>query len=191
MIGAVGGEKFNARARELAADDITLTTIAEALLAVRDALAEQVARLDKLILAQAREDAACQRLMTVPGVGAITAIAFIATIDDPGRFKHSKSVGAYLGLTPRRYQSGMMDVSGHISKTGDALLRCYLFEAATTLLSRVQKTSALKEWGTRLAKRIGHKKARVALARKLAVILHRMWVDKTEFRATPSTVAAR
>jgi hypothetical protein len=141
----------------------------------------QVARLDKLLLTQARQDPACQRLMTVPGVGAITATAFIATIDDPARFKHSVSVGAYLGLTPRRYQSGTMDVSGHISKTGDALLRCYLFEAATTLLSRVQKTSALKEWGVRLAKRIGHKKARVALARKLAVILHRMWADKAEF----------
>jgi transposase len=128
--------------------------------------------------------------MTVPGVGAITATAFIATIDDPARFKHSTSVGAYLGLTPRRYQSGMMDVSGHISKTGDALLRCYLFEAATTLLSRVQKVSVLREWGVRLAKRIGHRKARVAIARKLAVILHRMWADKAEFRAIPDARAA-
>ena len=123
-------------------------------------------------------------------MGAITATAFIATIDDPGRFKHSTSVGAYLGLTPRRYQSGAMDVSGHISKAGDALLRCYLFEAATTLLSRVQKTSALKEWDGRLAKRIGHKKARVAIARKLAVILHRMWADKADFRPVPALPAA-
>jgi transposase len=190
VIGAVGGEKFDARARELAAGDTTLTITAEALLAARAALAVQVARLDKLLLAQAHQDPACQRLMTVPGVGAITATAFIATIDDPARFKHSASVGAYLGLTPRRYQSGTMDVSGHISKTGDALLRCYLFEAATTLLSRVQKTSALREWGVRLAKRIGHKKARVAIARKLAVILRRMWADKTEFYAMPKATAA-
>lgn len=127
---------------------------------------------------------------TVPGVGAITATAFIATIDNPARFKHSASVGAYLGLTPRRYQSGMTDVSGHISKTGDVLLRCYLFEAATTLLSRVEKTSTLKEWVGRLAKRIGHKKARVAIACKLAVILHRMWADKAEFRPVPAFTAA-
>jgi transposase len=100
------GEKFEARGRELAAGDATLTITAEALLAARAALAVQVARLDKLLLAQARQDPACQRLMTVPGVGAITATAFIATIDDPDRFKHSTSVGAYLGLTPRRYQSG-------------------------------------------------------------------------------------
>ena len=137
VIGAVGGKKFDARARELAAGDATLTVTAEALLAARAALAAQVARLDKLLLTQARQDPACQRLMTVPGVGAITATAFIATIDGPARFKHSASVGACLGLTPGRYQSGTMDVSGHISKAGDALLRCYLFEAATTLLSRV------------------------------------------------------
>ena len=190
IIGAAGGDKFEARARELAAGDVTLTTTAEVLLAARAALAAQIARLDKLLLSQARQDPACQRLMTVPGVGAITATAFIATIDNPARFKHSASVGAYLGLTPRRYQSGTMDVSGHISKTGDALLQYYLFEAATTLLSRVQKTSALKEWSGRLAKRIGHKKARVAIARKLAVILHRMWADKAEFRAMSNVAAA-
>ena len=102
----------------------------------------------------------------------------------------SASVGAYLGLTPRRYQSGTMDVSGHISKTGDGLLRSYLFEAATTLLSRVQRWSALKAWGVRLAKRVGQKKARVAVARKLAVVLHRMWADKTEFRWTAETTVA-
>lgn len=190
VIGAVGGEKFDARVRALVTDDVMLSVTAEALLAARAALAVQVARLDKLLLSQARQDPNCQRLMTVPGVGAITATAFIATIDDPTRFKHSASVGAYLGLTPRRYQSGMMDISGHISKSGDALLRCYLFEAATTLLSRVQKASTLKEWGARLAKRVGHKKARVAVARKLAVILHRMWADRTEFHSTLSAAAA-
>jgi transposase len=120
----------------------------------RASLAEQIARLDKLLLTQTRKEPACRRLMTVPGIGAITAAAFVATIDDPGRFRHSASVGAYLGLTPRRYQSGTMDVSGHISKAGDGLLRSYLFEAATTLLTRVQRWSALKAWGVRLAKRL-------------------------------------
>ncbi len=115
------------------------------MLTARAALAAQVARLDRLFLAQARQDPACQRLMSVPGVGAITATASVSTIDDPTRFKHSASVGAYLGLTPWRYRSEIMDVSRHISKTGDALPRCYLFEAVTTLLPRVQKTSALKE----------------------------------------------
>ena len=190
VIGAAGGRTFDARARELAAGDAMLSIMVEALLAARAALAEQVARLDKLLLAQTRQDPACRRLMTAPGVGAITAAAFVATIDDPGRFRHSASVGAYLGLTPRRYQSGTMDVSGHISKTGDGLLRSYLFEAATTLLSRVQRWSALKAWGVRLAKRVGQKKARVAVARKLAVVLHRMWADKTEFRWTAETTVA-
>jgi transposase len=128
--------------------------------------------------------------MTVPGIGAITAAAFVATIDDPGRFRHSANVGAYLGLTPRRYQCGTMDVSGHISKTGDGLLRSYLFEAATTLLTRVQRWSALKAWGVRLAKRVGQKKARVALARKLSVVLHCMWADGTEFRWTAKDAVA-
>jgi transposase len=190
VIGAVGGEKFAARARELAAGDETLSTTTDALLAARTALGEQIARLDKVLLAQARQDPACRRLMTVPSIGAITATAFVATIDDPARFKHSASVGAYLGLTPKRYQSGTMDISGPISKTGDALLRCYLFEAATTLLSRVQQHSTLRDWGIRLAKRIGQKKARVAVARKLAVILHRMWADQAEFSPVPATAGA-
>lgn len=189
VIGAAGGRTFDARARELAAGDATLSVTAGALLAARAALAEQVARLDALLLARTRRDPACRRLMTVPGVGAVTAAAFVATVDDPARFRHSASVGAYLGLTPRRRQSGTMDVSGHISKAGDGLLRCYLFEAATTLLSRVQRWSALKAWGVRLAKRVGQKKARVAVARKLAVVMHRMWADGTEFRWTAEAAA--
>jgi len=190
VIGAAGRQTFDARVRALAAGDTALSTTAEALLAARANLAEQIARLDKLLLTQTRKEPACRRLMTVPGIGAITAAAFVATIDDPGRFRHSASVGAYLGLTPRRYQSGTMDVSGHISKTGDGLLRSYLFEAATTLLTRVQRWSALKAWGVRLTKRVGQKKARVALARKLSVVLHRMWADGTEFRWTAKDAAA-
>jgi transposase len=170
LVGVAGtGQAFEVRVRELAEGDAALSTAVEALLGARAALAEQVARLDTLLLAQARQDAACRRLMTAPGVGAITALAFVATIDDPGRFRRSSSIGAYLGLTPRRYQSGLTDISGHISKAGDALLRGYLYEAATTLLARVQRGSALRAWGVRLAERVGLKRARVAVARKLSV----------------------
>ena len=120
--------------------------------------------------------------MTTPGIGPITALAFYATIDDPTRFQHSSSVGAYVGLTPRRYASGGIDWTGRISKCGDAMLRTYLFEAAGVLLTRVHHWCSLKAWGLRLWKRVGFKKAKVAVARKLAVILHRMWCDRTDFR---------
>jgi transposase len=125
--------------------------------------------------------------MTAPGVGTSTAIAVTATIDDPARFRRSSAVSAYLGLTPRRYQSGAMDLSGHISKAGDPLLRGYLFEAATTLLARVQRPSALRAWGVRLVRRVGVKRARVAVARKLGVVLHRKWADGSGFRAGTAT----
>jgi transposase len=120
--------------------------------------------------------------MTIPGIGLLTAIAFITAIDDPVRFAKSSSVGAYLGLTPRRYQSGEADRNGKISKCGDPLVRAYLFEAATTLLTRVEKWSALKAWGLRIAKRSGMKKAAVAVARKMAVIMHRVWSTGETFR---------
>jgi len=110
------------------------------------------------------------------------ALTYVSVIDQPGRFAKSSSVGAYLGLTPRRFQSGEEDYTGHISRCGDRLLRTYLFEAAGIILHRVSRWSALKAWGTRLAKRIGSKKATVAVARKLAVILHRLLCDGTEFR---------
>jgi transposase len=129
----------------------------------------------------ARGDQQVRRFMTAPGVGPITALCFRATIDDPTRFKRSRSVGAFVGLTPRRHASGEIDWTGRISKCGDPMLRSYLFEAAGVLLTRVPQWSALKAWGMRLAKRNGLKKAKVAVARKLAVILHRMWVDGTEF----------
>jgi len=120
----------------------------------------------------------------VPGVGPGTALTFISAIDDPARFRRSRSVGAYIGLTPRRYASGEIDRTGRISKCGDAMLRSYLFEAAGVLLTRVPKWCALKAWGVRLAKRIGFKKAKIAVARKLAVIMHRMWCDGTNLKWT-------
>ena len=123
-----------------------------------------------------------RRLMTAPGVGTLVALAYVSVIDAPERFANSSRVGAYVGLTPRRYQSGEGDYTGRISRCGDRLLRSYLFEAAGIILNRVSKWSALKAWGTRLAKRAGARKATVAVARKLAVILHRMLRDGSEFR---------
>jgi transposase len=136
---------------------------------------------DRQILARARTDAAAQHLMTIPGVGVVVALAYTAVIDDPARFRRSASVGAYVGLTPRRYQSGEVDTSGHISRCGDGLLRAYLFEAATVLLCRYSRASTLKTWGLALAKRIGMRRAKVAVARKLAIVMHRVWSDQSEY----------
>jgi transposase len=180
----IGRAKFNVfavRAEELISGRPELVAAVEPLLAARTSIEQQIGDLDHKVLKLARRDAQVRRFMTVPGVGPITALCFKATIDDPMRFKRSRSVGAYVGLTTRRHASGEVDWSGRISKCGDAMLRMYLFEAAGVLLTRVPKWSALKAWGTRLAKRSGLRKAKVAVARKLAVILHRMWVDETEF----------
>jgi transposase len=121
--------------------------------------------------------------MTTPGVGAIVGLTYVSAIDDPARFKSSKSVGAHFGLTPTKYQSGETDVTGRISKIGDASVRTALYEAAHIILTRSLKSSGLKTWATKLAKRAGMKKAKVALARKLAVVLHRMLADASKFVA--------
>jgi len=164
------------------------------LLAVVEVMTREVERLTKRVLDEVRVEPACRRLMTVPGVGPLTALAFRATIDQPSRFRRSRDVGAHLGLTPRRYQSGETDVQGHISRCGDELARTALYEAAHSLLIRSTKWSALRAWGMNVAKRRGMARARVAVARKLAVILHRMWADGSEFRwgkqAAAPTVAA-
>lgn len=138
--------------------------------------------LDRQVLARAKADATAKRLMTVPGVGAVVALAYTAVIDDLRRFKQSSAVGAYLGLTPRLYQPGEVDRAGHISKCGDGLLRSYLFEAATVLLQRHPRACALKEWGLALARHAGMRRAKVAVARKLAVLLHRLWTRGEDFR---------
>src|SRR5690242_21707146 len=189
----IGRAKFNVfavRAEELVEDRPELVAAVRPLLEARKAVEQQVCNLDRKVLKLARRDAQVRRFMTTPGVGPITALCFKATIDDPTRFKRSRSVGAYVGLTTRRHASGEVDWSGRISKCGDAMLRTYLFEAANVLLTRVPKWSALKAWGIRLAKRNGLRKAKVAVARKLAVILHRMWVDGTEFNWSRKEVAA-
>jgi transposase len=141
------------------------------------------------VLDEVRVELTCRRLMTAPGVGPLTALAFRATIDQPGRFRRSRDVGAHLGLTPRRYQSGETDVQGHISRCGDELARTALYEAGHSLLIRSTKWSALRAWGMNIAKRRGMAPARVAVARKLAVTLHRMWVDGSEFRWGKQAVA--
>jgi transposase len=137
----------------------------------------------------AREDSRVRRLMTTPGVATIVALTYVSAIDDPGRFRSSKTVGAHFGLTPRKYQSGEADVTGRISKIGDSSVRSILYEAANVILTRPVKGSALKSWGMRLAAGAGMRKAKVALACKLAVVLHRMLADGTNFLAEKAAAA--
>jgi len=189
----IGRGKFNVfavRAAELIENRPELIAAVRPLLEARKAIEQQVDDLDRKVHKLARHDVEVRRFMTVPGVGPITALCFKATIDDPTRFKRSRSVGAYIGLTTRRHASGEIDWSGRISKCGDAMLRMYLFEAAGVLLTRVPKWSGLKAWGAKLTKRNGFRKAKVAVARKLAVILHRMWIDETEFNWSTKKAAA-
>ena len=181
VIGRAKMSTFTTRATKLIDGRPELAAAIEPLLKARDALAGQIEGLDRKVLRLARSEPQVRRFMTVPGVGPITALCYLATIDDPARFKKSRSVGAYVGLTTRRYASGETDRTGRISKCGDGMLRSYLYEAANVLLTRVTKWSALKAWGMRIAKRRSMNKARVAVARKLAVILHKMWIDGTEF----------
>ena len=181
VIGKAGGNLFRRRAEELVGEHRLLQEAVRPLLGVREIVRREVAGLTRRLLALARNNAESRRLMTVPGIGPINALAFCAAIDEPTRFRRSRSVGAYFGLTPRRHASGEIDWTGRISKCGDGMVRSYLFEAAGVLLTRVSHWCALKSWGLRLAKRIGFKKAKVAVARKLAVILHRMWCDGTDF----------
>jgi transposase len=181
VIGRAKMNTFTTRAVELIEGNPAIAIAIKPLLKAREALASQIADLDRKVLRLARRDPQVRRFMTVPGIGPITALCYLATIDDPARFNKSRSVGAYVGLTTRRYASGETDRTGRISKCGDAMLRSYLYEAANVLLTRITRWSALKAWGMRIAKRRNLNKARVAVARKLAVILHRMWIDDTEF----------
>lgn len=180
-VGQVGRVGFEARVAELAAGHAVLRELMGSLLDARSALRGEVALLERRLREIVRQDDVCRRFMTVPGVGAVTALTVRAAIDDPARFRSSKLVGAHFGLTPRRYQSGETDITGGISRAGDASARAALFDAANVMLSRVKRWSALKAWAVRVAMRRGGGRARVALARKLAVILHRMWVDGTDF----------
>jgi len=180
----VGG--FTRRAEEIVAGELVaspeIKRIIEALLEARRAILDRIKALDSRVGSIARQSATTRLLMTAPGVGAITALSVASAYDDAARFGRSSSAGAYLGLTPRRYESGEISRNGRISKRGSKLTRKHLFEAANALLTRDGKFSSLKAWGLRLAKIAGFKKAKVAVARKLAVILHAMWKTRTPFR---------
>jgi transposase len=181
-LGEVSKGRFAARVRELAPGQPMLERVVEPMLRAREALRAEYQVLHRAVLAVVREDAVCRRLMTVPGVGALVAVTFSSAVDDPARFRRSRAVGAHFGLTPKKYQSGETDVTGGISKAGDAMVRTALYEAANVMLTRAGKFSTLKRWGLEVAKRRGMRRAKVALARKLACVLHRLWVDGSEFR---------
>ena len=189
-VGVVGTVKFEARIRELVENVSDLVVLVEPLLLVRRVLREQIGILHRRLLVIVRDDDVCRRLMTVPGVGPVVALTYRATVDVPARFRNSKSVGAVFGLTCSRYQSGQVDRNGRISRCGDEMMRAMLYEAAHIMLVRSTKWSWLKAWAMQIAKRRGIKKAIVALARRLAVIMHRIWVDGTEFRWTREAAAA-
>jgi transposase len=171
-IGKTTPRNFEARVRELVEGHTTLEAVADALLAARATLGEQLNRLHKRLVSLARDDTRVRLLISTPGVGVLVALTYVAAIDDPGRFRSSKAAGAHFGLTPKKYQSGETDVTGRISKIGDASVRTALYEAANVILTRPVKGSSLKSWAMRVAKRAGMRKAKVALARKLAVVLH-------------------
>ena len=188
-VGIVSGGRYEARVHELVTDSPRLAAIVGPLLNVRRVMRQQLAVLHKMLLDTVRDDPVCQRLMTAPGVGAVVALTYRATVDQPQRFVHSRAVGAHAGLTPKRYQSGEADYDGRVSKCGDTLLRTMLYEAAHSLLTHGRKWSWLKAWGIRVAQRRGMRRAIVAVARRLAVVLHRMWVDGSEFRWSKDSTA--
>jgi transposase len=185
-VGPTTPKTFDGRVRELVTHHDTLGMIADALLKARAVLVQEFKAIEKRLYALARHDVRTRRLMTVPGVGAIVALTYAAAIDDPARFRSSRMVGAHFGLTPRKYQSGETDVTGRISKIGDHGVRVALYEAANVMLTRPVKGSDLKSWALCVAKRAGMKKAKVALARKLAVVLHRLLADERDFLASPA-----
>ena len=154
------------------------------IVAIIEAIEEQLRAFKKLLEGRASDDAVCSRLMSVPGIGPITALIFNATVEYPHRLARSEAVEAYSGLVPRRNHSGERNVRGDTSKAGDSMLRRALIEAANIMPSRVQRTFALQIWGQRIAEAKGNMRARIAVARRLVVLLHRLWLNETEFRWT-------
>lgn len=183
----VGTKLYAQAAYQATQNDAILHTSVTALLEALVSIESQLCKLDAELTELARRNEVAWRLMSIPGVGPLTAMAFIAAIEDVRRFSSMRDIGAYLGLTPKRYQSGETDVRLGISKQGDDMARHYLYEAANSMLSTVKKRFGLRSWGLQLLKTHGAKKARVAVARKLAVIMGRMWKDGTHFEATPGT----
>jgi transposase len=183
-VGKTTSPSFGRRVGELVANHATLKAIAEGMLSVHAVLLREFKVFERQVRAMARQDAKARLLMSTPSVGPIVALTYASAIDDPGRFKSSKLVGAHFGLTPKKYQSGQTDYTGRISKIGDASVRTALYEAAHIMLTKPLKgCSQLKSWAMRIARRAGMSKAKVALARRLAVIMHRMLADGTTFNA--------
>lgn len=180
-VGAVSASGFAGRVRELVGSNRRLDVYIGALLDGRAVMMEQLANLHRELLRVTADDELCRRFMTIPGVGPVTALAFKTTIDDPTRFRRSSDVGAHLGLTPRQYQSGETYVRGRISRSGDGFTRTALFTAAHVMLTRSRQWTSIRSWGMRIAQRSSLKKAKIAVARKLAVVMHRMWRDATPF----------
>lgn len=186
-----GGQRqgFRDQLADAGEHNAVLRSIADGFIAAHSTLCQAASDLDRAVKEKAKTHPIARRLMTVPGVGPIVALNFIALVDDPSRFRRAENVGAFLGLTPRRYQSGEMDWSGRISKCGDGTMRSLLFETATTFIGRVQKFSALKSWAVRLAGRRGFAKAAVATARKVAVLMLTLWKTETEFKWRKEAIA--
>lgn len=162
--------------------DPELAPVLAPMVSATEHLGKLIADIDATIAARARRDAICQKLMTVPGVGPLVALTYVAGVDDPSRFGRARNLGAHFGLTPRRYQSGEVDWSGRISRAGDASVRRALYQAANVLIHHSRGWCALKSWAVRVAKRRGLGKAKVALARKLAIVLHRIWTTGESYR---------
>ena len=181
-VGKVSRRGFEVRILELVDDRAALARLVEPMLRARAELMAAFNQLHEMMLDAVRVDPVCRRLMTVPGVGPVTALTFRATVDVPARFARSRSVGAHFGLTPRKWQSGEIDRMGRISKCGDVMMRTALYDAAHSVLTRTTRWSWLKAWAMQVAKRRGQERAKVALARRLGVIMHRMWMDGSEFR---------
>ena len=181
-VGKITRGRFEARVLHLVDDRAALARLVEPMLRARAELMAAFNQLHEMMLDAVRVDPICRRLMTVPGVGPVTALTFRATVDAPARFARSRSVGAHFGLTPRKWQSGEIDRMGRISKCGDVMMRTALYDAAHCMLTRTTRWSWLKAWAMQVAKRRGQERAKVALARRLGVIMHRMWVDGSEFR---------
>ena len=188
--GAMRGLPFDRRVETLIADRSDLALIIQPTLAAWRQLREQIASFDTAVRALVKSDPTCRHLMSVPGIGVLSVLAYVSMVEDPARFKHSRSVGAHLGLTPRQYQSGEVDRAGRISKCGDTLARTLMYEAAVVLMTRVKRACGLKDWAEAIAKRSGAGKARIALARKLSVIMHRMWRSGEPFRWSEQPTSA-
>jgi len=186
----VDQSSFDDRVRATIEADPDLSHALLPLLDARAVLYQTYRELDRRVKLAASRDDTCLRFMAIPGVGPIAALTFKAAVDDPKRFSSSRTVAAHFGLTPRRYQSGEMDNPGRISKAGDPDVRSALYAAANAMMMRSVASSEIKSWGLRLMRRKGRRRAVVAVARKLAVVMHRMWADGTEFRQRPLEGAA-